>query len=357
MTHPARRGADWGIEPADPLTGAELTDEELAYRERIRDEAEQGLFAVSSRYVEVADAIHRPMGSAQGTLAGEDWVLERPGRVTLTVPLPPDLGSARRQDLAVQIARLAGGEFAAEVMLALFALANDPPYWRRPAFQVRMGDLLDRLNFARDGRGVHRSDARRRLSQTLLALHFTHVGVDQGINAAGKRLGYLAPLLVTLAYSTEQDIGNRSPAEVFAAGLPDEIGIAIHPMWYEGLSGHAGYAANYALLPRTQHEGPRRRGGQSPVLAALRAYVRERAAEHRSHGRCTISRGVLIAISGTRDTNPRQAGRTLTRALDALCAEGVLVGYTPQPLPSGAEELITLRWAIQVPDQAGPESR
>jgi hypothetical protein len=120
-----------------------------------------------------------------GTVSGDSWLLKRANRTTLRVPVPEAGAAAGLERAAVTIARAAIDDFGVAVMLHLFAVANDPPNWRRPDFTLRLSDLLDRPGFKRDSRGVHRSDARRGLTTTLLALHPTHVRWRDGPVQAG----------------------------------------------------------------------------------------------------------------------------------------------------------------------------
>jgi hypothetical protein len=152
-------GQDWSILRIDPISGDLLGEAELAFRAHIRAGAEQGLVGVDALYWPAQQAIHQPLIDEHGTVSGDSWLLKRANRTTLRVPVPGAAGAAGLERAAVTIARA----------------VIDLPNWRRPDFTLRLSDLLDRPGFKRDSRGVHRSDARRSLTTTLLALHPTHV--------------------------------------------------------------------------------------------------------------------------------------------------------------------------------------
>ncbi|HVA92383.1 MAG TPA: hypothetical protein VNL71_21360 [Chloroflexota bacterium] len=337
----------WTIVRIDPMSGELINTEEEQFRALIREEATQGLIGVDALYLSVQSALHQPLVGEQGKVAGDAWLLARANRTTLRVPIPDAGDNAALEEAAITIARAAIDDFAAEVMLQLFAVANDPPHWRRPEFSLRLSDLMDRLGFKRDNRGIHRSDARRRLTTTLLALHLTHVGVQRNATRRGGRtMGFLAPLLSAVGYATQEDVSHLSPIEVFEQGLPEQVAISINPVWYEGVRRRDGSAGtDYLLVPRTASTHPAggrpRRGRRSTVVDLLREYLL-RCQAATGQPAVTISRQALLEIAAIHDRNPRQAGRTLTRGLDALRAEHLVLGFTPDPLPLGQADLITI---------------
>ncbi|MDB5056611.1 MAG: hypothetical protein JWO59_83 [Chloroflexi bacterium] len=336
----------WTIVRIDPLSGELITTEEEAYRQQIREEAAQGLVGVDALYLSVQQALHQPLVGEQGTVSGDAWLLKRANRTTLRVPVPDAGDPTALEEAAITIARAAIDDFAAEVMLQLFAVANDPPNWRRAEFSIRLSDLLDRLGFKRDNRGVHRSDARRRLATTLLALHLTHVGVQRNAQRRGGRaMGFIAPLLSSVGYATQEDVSHLSPIEVFEQGLPEQVAVSINPVWYEGLRRRDGAAgADYALIPRATPRlsaGRPRRGRRSTVVDLLREYLL-RCQTATGERQVTVSRQALLEIASIHDRNPRQAGRTLTKALEALRSEGVVGAFKPEPLPLGDVDLVTI---------------
>jgi hypothetical protein len=340
-------GANWTILSADPITGELISPEERAYRAHIRDEAEQGMVGVDALYLAAHQTIHQPLLDEQGEVSGEGWVLERANNTTLRVAFSEKLDSETLEEVAVSIARAAIDDFAAEVMLHLFAIANDPPNWRRPELTIRLSELLDRLGFKRDSRGVHRSDARKKLSTTLLALYLTHVGVQRRARRRGERsVGFIAPLLSAVGYMTEEEVGHLSPLQVFQRGLPDTVSVTINALWYQGLRRPDGSAGrNYTLIPRPHpRAGGRARGGsRSPALGLLREYLlRYRRASN--DAQLDITRTKLLEIAGITDRRVGQAGTTLGRALDGLIAERLLTAYAPRPLPLGPMDLISLTW-------------
>jgi len=340
---------DWTILRIDPTSGELLEPDEQAFRRRIQEEANLGLVGVDALYFSIHRAIHQPLVGEQGRVSGDAWLLQRANRTTLRIAVGDSADSSARVNVAVTIARAAIDDFAAEVMMHLFTVANDPPNWRRPAFMIRLSDLLDQLGFSRDDRGIHRSDARRRISTTLLALHLTHIGVQrEGAHRGERSVGFIAPLLSAVGYATREDVRHLSPIEVFEQGLPEEVSISINPLWYAGVRQPDGLPGqDYTLIPRplpAQGGGRRRGGSRSRVADLLREYVlRCRTATDET--RVTITRRTLLDIGSVSDRNVTQAGRTLTRALDALCGDDTLLSYAPRPLPLGSSDLITLHWA------------
>ena len=343
-----RDGQEWAVLRLDPLSGELLDDEELAFRTRIRAEAEQGMVGVDALYLSAQQAIHQPLVGEHGSLSGDSWLLTRANKTTLRVPVPDAGDTAALARAAVTIARAAIDDFAAEVMLHLFAMANDPPNWRRPEFSVRLSDLLDRLGFKRDNRGVHRSDARRKLTTTLLALHLTHVGLQRSAPRRGggrAATGFIAPLLSSVGYATQEDVSHLSAIEVFEQGLPEQVAVVINSMWYEGVRRRDGTpGAEYVLIPHLappEEAGRAHRGRRSPVVDLLREYLL-RCRDATGSSRITVSKQALLDIANIHDRNARQAGRTLARALDALQASGPVSTYHPKPLPLGSTDLLTI---------------
>ena len=168
-----------------------LSEEEVAYRTRILQEAREGFTGVDALYFSTHRSIHQPLTDEQGMLSTEGWVLDRANNTTLRVAGTEGLDPGALERLAITIVRSAINDFAGEVMLQLFALANDPPNWRRPQLHIQLSDLLDRLGFKRDNRGMHYSDSRRKLSITLLALQLTQIGVQQHASRRGRHLDRL----------------------------------------------------------------------------------------------------------------------------------------------------------------------
>ncbi|HVA89580.1 MAG TPA: hypothetical protein VNL71_07030, partial [Chloroflexota bacterium] len=215
-----------------------------------------------------------------------------------------------------------------------------------------LNDLLDRLGFSRDNRGVHRSDARKKLSTTLLSLHLLHIGVQQRIKRRGAQsVGFLAPLLSAIAYATDEETSHISPIEVFRQGLPETVSIHINPLWYSGVrhtDGSPGLA--YSLLPRAglpQGSSGRARGGsRSPAMRQLREYLLHyRGATGPEQTNVTLTRAALLSIGGITNRRADQANASLVRAMAGLVEEELLDGYRPDPLPIDAMALITLFWA------------
>ena len=338
--------AGWALLKADPISGELVDDAEMAYRRRIRDEAEQGKVGVDALYLEARQLIHQPLTDERGLISGEGWTLVRANRTTLRVALEEGPDRAAIEAMAVAIARLVIDDFAAEVMIQLFTVANDPPHWRHPRLTVRLSNLLDRLGFKPDSRGVHYSEHRRKLSTTLLALTMTHVGVQRSRGGGqGGAEGFISPLLGPIGYATDQEIGQLSPFEVFERGLPDVVSVTITAPWYEGLRGEDGApGTNYSLIPRPRRrpEGGRTRGGsRSPVVRVLREYL-QRYQQASGETELAITRGKLLEIAGITNHKASQANATLERAIGALVAEGLLTSHAPASLPLDPMDLIVL---------------
>lgn len=340
-------GPEWDVKPIDPLAGARVPQAELRYRERIRQEAAQGFIGMDALYLSVQQAIHQPLVDEQGQILDDTWHLERANKTILAVPIGDTRDPGALERAAVDIVASAIGSFAAEVMLRLFAYANDPPNWRRPNFTIRLSELLDALGFKRDARGLHYSANRRRLTSTLLALHLTHVGLQQdAARRGGRAVGFIAPLLSTVGYATEEDVRHLNAWQVFQMGLPDEVMISIHPLWFQGLRDQDGVAGmDYALIPRPRagNAGRQRGGSKSPVIATLREYLL-RCQNDLGTRSLTIARDRLLQIANITNQVPRHASRTLERALMRLQAEQLIHSYAPVPLSNGASDLITIEW-------------
>jgi hypothetical protein len=340
---------DQAVLHLDLESGELVSAQEAAYRAQMRTESVQGLIAVDALYLSVRHAIHQPLIGERGEVTGDTWQMERANSTTLRVPIDEHLDAAALERGAVTIVEAALGKVARDLMEHLFAIANDGPNWRRPKFKVNLSELLDRLGYQRDNRGVHYSKNRRIVGRTLLALQMTHIGVQRAARRPrGRSVGFVAPLLAAIGYATTEDVRNLSALEVLDHGLPEEITITINPAWYEGVRQPDGAPGiDYALIPKPlpTTKGRRQRGSRSPVVEALRAYVEQcRALTDQEQVR--VMRHILIDFAGIKDRSDRQAGRTLARALDTLCVEGTLEAYAPTPIPLGAHDLVTLRWPL-----------
>jgi hypothetical protein len=332
----------------DTLTGRPLSAVEVEYRlKMIQQEGE--FIAVDTEYAAFRAAIHQPLGEDEvGRLDDEGWRLERPV-TALQLPLLPVDRTADSQETVVQLIKHFVGEFPAKVMHLLFEIANDPPFYRRPDIRVSINDLLDRLGYTRDSRGVHYSANRKKLSQTLLALYLTQVELRR---TRGKNTdGYRAPLLASLGFSTTEDVRNMPFREVFAQGLADVVPLTINPVWYRGVRGTDNRpGTHYQLLPRTTREiGPRRRGaprGQGQMRSGrsvdnLRVYV-QRCQTSTQARQVEIALPSLLHEAGITNRNISQAQITLRRALDRLVEEGVL--HAHRQIQRGATSVMELRW-------------
>jgi hypothetical protein len=329
----------------DRNTGARLGAAELVYRRRIAAEAaSDGSFGVDNRYAEARADIHQSLINEQGQIAPEGWALER-ARTTIIVPIGDIDDPKAVRDAAVEIARAALGPFAGEVMLHLYAISNDPPNWRNPAFVISISDLLDRLGYKRDTQGRHYTSSRRHISSTLMALHFTHVGLRH--EDGPRQQGLVAPLLDTLSYDAGEEARHLGILDVFAQGLPDRVGVRIHQLWYDGLrtsEGHPGL--DYTLIPRLPARTVRRPGpqvGRSTPHLVLREYLAS-CEQDLGDKPLVLARIRLLEIAGIRAARAHTANRTLARCLQALADAGLIAAYSPIPLPTHPDAPITIVW-------------
>jgi hypothetical protein len=339
----------WSIQPLDPKTGQPITPLEAAYRVRIRTEHEQGLIAVDPLYHAAREAIHQPLLNERGELVDDAWELRRANSTTLRVLLDQigdvkcaEMDPTALQQLAVTIARASIGDVAADLMKILYTYANDPPQWRRPEFTVHLTDLLDRMGYARDDRGVHRSANRKRVAMALLSLHYTHIGIQR--EEGQEHVGFIAPLLSSLEYRTREPVAHLTPAEVFAQGLPEVITVTINQQWYRLRSADGRPTDEYVLIPRHAPSaigGRARKGRNLTPVHMLQDYLAG-CRPHVPDGRVELTRSALLTVAGITDRNVTNATKTLTRALERLCAAGSLAAYSPQPLPLDPSAYITL---------------
>ena len=336
---------DWTVTEVDRNTGARLGAAELVYRRRIAAEAaNDGAFGVDNRYAEARADIHQSLINEQGQLAPEGWALER-ARTTIIVPIDNIDDPKAVRDAAVEIARAALGPFAGEVMLHLYAISNDPPNWRNPAFVISISDLLDRLGYKRDAQGRHYTSSRRHISTTLMALHFTHVGLRH--EDGQRQQGLVAPLLDTMSYDAGEEARHLGILDVFAQGLPDRVGVRIHQLWYDGLrtaEGHPGL--DYTLIPRLPARPIRRPGpqpGRSTPHLVLREYLASCEQDLGSKP-LVLARNRLLEIAGIHAARAHTANRTLARSLQALADAGLIASYSPIPLPTHPDAPITISW-------------
>jgi hypothetical protein len=244
----------------DVLTGQPLSEIEVEFRLQIQQEIE--FIALDAEYAAYRAAIHQPLSVDENPrLDGQGWTVQRPV-TALQLPLPSMDREQNSQESVVELLRHFVGEFPARVMHLLFEIANDPPFYRRPDITISINDVLDRLGYTRDGRGIHYSVNRKRLTTTLRALHLTDVELYQRRGKTTK--AFSAPLLAALGFtSSNEDVRKMPLREVFARGLPDVVQLSINSIWYKGVRDTEGRpGTNYQLLPRTSLEAPlRKRGG------------------------------------------------------------------------------------------------
>jgi hypothetical protein len=350
----ARRGSITAVAPPpavgdiDVLTGQPLDEMEVEYRLKIQQEFEY--IAVDADYAALRAAIHQPLGDGEfGQLNSDGWALERPA-AALQLPLLPDDRDQSSQESVVQLIRHFVGDFPARMMHLLFEVANDPPFYRRPDITVSINDLLDRLGYTRDSRGIHYSANRKRVTSTLQALYLTHVELYQRRGRTTN--GFTAPLLSFLGFSTtSEDARNMPIREVFARGLPDVVRLTINSIWYKGVRNSDNRpGTHYQLLPRATVETTgRRRGAHRGRAAArsgrsvdnLRVYV-QRCQVSTQARQVDIALASLLQEAGITNRNTSQAAITLRRALDKLVDENVISAH--RQVQRGATAVVELRW-------------
>jgi hypothetical protein len=345
---PAVRSTLPAVGDIDVLTGQPLTELEVEFRLQIQQEIE--FIALDADYASYRAAIHQPLGDDEFPQPDEEgWSLHRPS-TALQLPLIPSDRDQRSEEGVVELLRHFVGEFPAHVMHLLFEVANDPPFYRRPDITVSINELLDRLGYTRDNRGIHYSVNRRRLTRTLQALHLTNVELYQRRGKTTK--AFSAPLLSALGFtSTDEDVRKMPLREVFRRGLPDVIQVSINSIWYKGVRDTEGRpGSHYQLLPRmTDVRSGKRRGAIAGRAAQrtgrsvdnLRLYVQRCQVATQSRV-MAVALALLLQEAGITNKNASQAGVTLRRALDKLVQEGLLISF--RQVQRGATSVMELRW-------------
>jgi hypothetical protein len=332
----------------DLLTGQPLSADEVEFRQLIQQENE--FIALDAEYAAYRAAIHQPLAIDEMPQSdAQGWTVQRPV-TSLQLPFPTFERELSSQESVVQLLRHMVGEFPAKIMHLLFEIANDPPFYRRPDITISINDVLDRLGYTRDGRGIHYSVNRKRLTLTLHALYLTDVEVYQRRGKTTK--AFSAPLLSVLGFTSSNDNVRQMPIpEVFARGLPDVVQLSINAIWYRGVRDAEGRpGTNYQLLPRTSVELPaRRRGGHrgrgsvrtGRSVDNLRVFVQRCQVSSQAH-HAEIALASLLQEAGITNKNASQATTTLRRALDKLVSEAVLTSH--RLVQRGATAVVELRW-------------
>jgi len=340
----------------NPSTGSPLAPEEVAVRQSIADDAAKGLAAVDPAYLAYGDAIHDPLRQENGVIVEGSLVVDRDNRVRVRVSLESlarlgrgNDGHAGReemgeglQDLAVSVAATLCGERSARVMRVLYLYANDQG--RTGHVVTTLNELLDRLDYAKDERGLHRYKNRVAVSQALLALQYAQVDLSIA-TADGGGVGVIAPLLASLEYRTRERVADLSPQQVFERGLPDQIAVTINRPWYRlrddsgRLTNQIALVSRKSLLPGATTYYRQKRTTASGALTAYIASIRTSI----PLDIITVERRALLLQSDITDRRPTTANRTLTRALNKLVTEGKLMSFEPNPLPLDNESSVILR--------------
>lgn len=337
----------------DPETGLPFSPEEIEVRRRIEEDKAHGVVAIDPVYYASADFIHEPLHDERGTVVEDALVLNRANQTRLVVnfgdieQLAED-DRSELEDLAITIAGRVGGAKTAELMKHLYVLANDAG--RTGRFTVSINALLDALRYKRDDRGIHRSKPRQFVSQALFALLLTQVGVNV-TGREGSTRGFVAPLLSGIEYQTAERVTELTPQEIFGKGLPESVTIQINPLWYRLRDAQGRMVKNPFLVSRallTPSNVQSYRGRRRTTEQALAAYLAE-SRPYAIERQITVTRDALLRHATITDRNRSNATKTLVRALDRLCARGILVSYSPQPLPLEPKGLITLVLAEALP--------
>lgn len=351
---PSPESVAWQVQEIDPLTGQPLEAVEIAYRQAIAEQHRRGLIAVDPLYEYIRAEMQKPLTGRGEVIDNTAWELRRNNRITLRIPFSEiaDLGSgtdvADLDRLGVEIAHKALGPAAADVMDVLYTWANDPPNWRNPVLRISMNKLLDTLAYRHDRRGVHYSNNRRLVAQTLLALQFTRFSLQQ--QRGRTNVGTIATLISSLTYETSEPVGDLTPFEVWEQGLPELLTITLSREWYRtrDASGAPNPEFN-KLIKRPLLPDPRSRTGRrSTVRATLEDYLmaaRDRALHLETHDELVLTRNALLSAAKITDADRYNQTRTLRRNLEALRVSGVLQRYFPDPLPTSDNDLITLVYA------------
>jgi len=349
------------IPAIDPKTGRAIDVKERQFRARIMAESAQGFVAVDRRYHEAELLIHQPLVVDDvGEFVDDSWQLQRSNSTVLRVT-PGQIGDVSlvehdieaMQEFGVMVARKAVGDAAARLMRILYEMANDPPNWRTRQITVRLTDLMDHMAYRKDANGYHRTKNRRHLGQTLLALQYTHIGIQR--SGKGGSAGAMGPLLAGLEFTTNEDTTNITVFDVFKRGLPDVVTIVINEMWYRIRDSNGRPTSDYALVPRMAPlrlpDGATLGRRPNPALV-LRAYFAD-AFERETSGRLVITRDALRNVAGIKDTHVTRSTRTLTRVLQDLQAEGVIGSFEPGVLPLDPDATVTFTAPAPVPAADG----
>ena len=338
------------VEELDPLTGELVPPEELRFRMRILEDARRGLYAVDADYEALRLDIHKPLVTENGAITAQKWELPREGLVLQLPLMPRDQDRIAEQDI-VNWVQYALGDYAAELMHHLFCIANDPPYYRRPDIQINVSQLLDRMGYKRDARGLHYSSARRRLTKTLLALRYLDIQVvRRGSNRRGHKVtqGFSSPLLTYVGFETSEDTLDMTLQEIFAQGLPEVVGLSISPAWYAGVrhQGDLRPGGSYKLLPRPSPDaragtGPVRRGRRPRAVELLRPYIQHKK-DQMSGRAMTVTKATLLEIANITNKNVTMASKTLCEALERLCDDKSITTYAVQGSPTG--DVVRIQW-------------
>jgi hypothetical protein len=230
------------------------------------------------------------------------------------------------------------GEFGRRVVLLLYTVANDDPYWRKPQIQVDTNELLDRLGLKRDKRGIHRSKNRERLRDVLNAAHYLEiVGEYPGfVNGKPMRLAFRRTVLslIGAAYDPTESEG-MSTSSLFRRGLAKFITLRLN--FYDGIRRQDGQLGDsYVLLPRLEAPENLDSANHMGTYEALHSYFLLRYRQTRNRT-LVITRQTALERANIRNKSGNRATSTLRKAIDRLVEAGVIENCSPVP-PSNPNE-------------------
>ena len=243
-------------------------------------------------------------------------------------------------DNILDIARPYLGPRGAQVIQALYEIANDPPNWRQPLITVETNALLDRVGFKRDARGIHYSRNRERLRDILNAAHALEVVGEYREIQGGRTVRRAIRQTVISLIGADFD-GDESKElgtdQLFQRGLPIRMRIRLN--FYEGVRRPDGQlGTHYVLMPRLGKPGEdhlSHTGSKAEMLKfAIVLHYRQRRTPDRS---VHLTRAEALREAQITSRHTTKATQALTRALTQLVTTNFLEDFEPVPLPTAGD--------------------
>ncbi len=291
--------------------------------------------AVDRWYALKASEIHTPPDNSQWQV-DDDVIKVRRRTIQLVVDMPLPPGNTVLDNI-LDIIQPFITEFGRRVLLLLYEIANDGPYWRNPTIEVNANELLDRLGLKRDANGYHYSKNRERLRDALYAAHFLTIVGEYPDWVDGKAVRRVISRsvisIVGATYDPEEGAG-MSTLELFEHGLPKTMTIKLQ--FYDSVRSPDGKLGNnYVPVPRLKPPEKLGKANYSATSEALRSYfiLRFRQTNNRT---LIIKRKVALEKANITNKNVGKATLTLRKALDRLVKDNSLERYTYVP-PSDPE--------------------